>query len=108
MEQDGKRWKFPTFFPARLARPGRPGRAGRPGPGLWRGTQAVAPKASQLGCREAAPKARRLAPKAPPSAPKAPKCPQNTRKCPGHAQCVTGAGQVSRLLSPPDAGLGPS
>eukprot|EP00661_Eupelagonemidae_sp_cell13_P017387 gene17387-biopygen9856 len=50
--------------------------------------QAVAPKAPQLGYREAVPKAPRLAPKAPPSAPKALKCPQNTRKCAVRAQCV--------------------
>eukprot|EP00661_Eupelagonemidae_sp_cell13_P009085 gene9085-biopygen3185 len=66
--------------------PTHPPPLARPGPGLWRGTQAVAPNASQLGCREAAPKAPRLAPKAPPSAPKAQKCPQITRECPGHAQ----------------------
>eukprot|EP00661_Eupelagonemidae_sp_cell13_P019047 gene19047-biopygen16020 len=66
-------------------RPARPGPAGLAWPGLWRGTQAVAQKAPQLGCREAALKAPRLAQKAPPSAPK---YPQNTRKCPGHAQCV--------------------
>eukprot|EP00661_Eupelagonemidae_sp_cell13_P009184 gene9184-biopygen7677 len=101
---------IPLIFlgPASPAQPSPAGLAGLAWPGLWRGTQAVAPKAPQLGYREAAPKAPqlgyreaapkapRLAPKAPPSAPK---CPQNTRKCPGHAQCVTGAGQVSRLLS---------
>eukprot|EP00661_Eupelagonemidae_sp_cell13_P011232 gene11232-biopygen6352 len=80
---------MPTYTarPARLGRAGLAGLAGPAGPGLWRGTQAVAPKASQLGCREAAPKAPHLAPKAPPSAP-SPECPQITREYPGHAQCV--------------------
>eukprot|EP00661_Eupelagonemidae_sp_cell13_P007164 gene7164-biopygen16517 len=74
-----KRWKFRTFWgfekrgkiekrwgrwgkmgnSPHFPRPGRPG-PGRAGPGLWRGTQAVAPKASQPGCREAARRRRRV------------------------------------------------